>query len=68
MIAVAGAAVAAVLLVLDWQFGTISPWTRAAVVLGVGGTVVMAGALMGLVFASNRAGHDEAVDRRDGID
>lgn len=39
--------------------------TMLAVLGGVGGSVVMAGALMGLVFLSSGTGHDEDVDRLD---
>jgi hypothetical protein len=34
-----------------------------AVAGGVGGTVLLSGALMGLVFLSNRSGHDNSVGR-----
>lgn len=36
-----------------------------AVAGGVGGTVLLSGALMGLVFMSNRSGHDSSVGRGD---
>lgn len=36
-----------------------------ATVLGVGLTVLMAAALMGLIFLSSGTGHDEAVERFD---
>lgn len=36
-----------------------------AVAGGVGGTVMLSGALMGLVFVSNRSGHDNSVGRSD---
>lgn len=36
-----------------------------ATALGVGLTILMAAALMGLVFLSSGTGHDEAVDRAD---
>lgn len=32
-----------------------------AVALGVGGTMLLAGALMGLVFLSNGTGHDQSI-------
>lgn len=34
-----------------------------AVAGGVAGTVLLTGALMGLVFVSNRSGHDDSVGR-----
>ncbi len=40
--------------------------TMEAVIGGVGGSIVMAGALMGLVFLSSGTGHDEDVERFDG--
>lgn len=39
--------------------------TMAAVIGGVGGSVTLAGALMGLAFLSSGSGHDEDVDRID---
>ncbi|WP_017666808.1 hypothetical protein [Sandarakinorhabdus sp. AAP62] len=36
-----------------------------AVAGGVGGTVLLSGALMGLVFVSNSSGHDRSVGRSD---
>jgi hypothetical protein len=36
-----------------------------AVAGGVGGSVLLSGALMGLVFVSNRSGHDDSVGRGD---
>lgn len=61
-----GLAVAvAVLLYLRWA-GTLMPWeARLAIGLGVSLSFVVGGVLMGLVFASNRSGHDAQVDRRD---
>lgn len=32
---------------------------------GIAGTVLLSGALMGLVFVSNRSGHDDSVGRGD---
>ncbi|MBB4617604.1 hypothetical protein [Sphingomonas abaci] len=39
--------------------------TMFAILGGVGGSVVLAGALMGLLFLSSGSGHDEDVHRRD---
>lgn len=32
---------------------------------GIAGTILLTGALMGLVFVSNRSGHDDSVGRAD---
>jgi hypothetical protein len=54
---VAGATVA----LLWWWSGPL-PWIFAALTFGgVFGTMVMAAALMGLIFLSNGSGHDEQV-------
>jgi hypothetical protein len=55
---------ATVLAVLVWQLavdGFQSIHLLIAMALGVGLTMLLGGALMGLVFASSSAGHDEAV-------
>ena len=65
MIAVAGVVVIATLIALGAIYGPLSVMARVAVVLGIGGSVVMAAALMGLAFLSSGTGHDESVDRRD---
>ncbi len=39
--------------------------TMFAVIGGVGGSVILAGALMGLAFLSSGSGHDEDVERID---
>ena len=36
-----------------------------AVSVGVAGTLLLTGALMGLLFVSNRSGHDASVGRND---
>jgi hypothetical protein len=43
-------------------YGTLGWVAGAATVGGVTGSVLMAGALMGLAFLSSGSGHDEAVD------
>lgn len=53
------------LIALGWVYYFVSEMTIAiaiATLLGVGLTVFMAAALMGLVFLSSGSGHDEAVD------
>ncbi|QKR98797.1 hypothetical protein F9288_03410 [Sphingomonas sp. CL5.1] len=46
-------------------YGTLGWVATLATIGGVVGTVLMAGALMGLAFLSSGTGHDEAVDDRD---
>lgn len=61
-------ALLAVLAALGWLYATGAParWELwLAVAGGVGGTVLLSGALMGLVFVSNRSGHDNSVGRSD---
>jgi len=65
---VALCALLAVLAALGWLHATGAPqrWELwLAVAGGVGGTVLLSGALMGLVFVSNRSGHDDSVGRGD---
>ena len=63
MVAAAGAASAVAILLIERAHGTIRLVTKLAILGGVGGSVLMAGALMGLVFMSSGTGHDEDVDR-----
>ena len=65
MTVVAGIIVIATLIALAAVYGPLSIMGRIAVVLGVGGSVMMAAALMGLAFLSSGTGHDVEVDRRD---
>jgi len=53
---------------LQHFYGPLSIVGIAAAIGGIGGSVLMAAALMGLVFLSSGTGHDESVDRRDGVD
>ncbi|MGK6321111.1 hypothetical protein [Sphingomonas sp. DT-204] len=57
----AGVAVA----VLSWWIGPLPIHVAIATALGVGFTILMAAALMGLVFLSSGTGHDEEVERTD---
>ena len=66
MILVAAACSAGAIIGLAWVQGPLRLITMAAVIGGVGGSIVMAGALMGLVFLSSGTGHDEDVERFDG--
>lgn len=46
---------------LDFVYGPLSWVAIAAAIGGFGGTVMLAAALMGLVFLSSGSGHDERV-------
>ncbi|MET3438959.1 hypothetical protein [Sphingomonas sp. 1185] len=61
----AAVAVCFALVVLAEVYGPLNPVTMLGVVGGIGGMVMLTGALMGLVFLSSGTGHDEEVDRRD---
>ncbi|WCM26031.1 hypothetical protein NDN01_18725 [Sphingomonas sp. QA11] len=50
---------------LQHFYGPLSWIAILAAIGGIGGSVLMASALMGLVFLSSGTGHDEAVDARD---
>ena len=53
--------VLAALAVIWWQNGLVSINLYIATALGVGGTMLLATALMGLVFLSSGTGHDDSV-------
>lgn len=61
----AAIAAAAAIVALAYALGPLPLVTMLAVLGGVGGSVMMAGALMGLVFLSSGTGHDEDVERID---
>jgi len=48
-------------LLLDFAYGPLSWVAIAAAIGGFGGTIMLAAALMGLVFLSSGTGHDEQV-------
>ena len=50
---------------LDLWYGPLSWIAILAAIGGFGATIMMAAALMGLVFLSSGSGHDEDVDRFD---
>jgi hypothetical protein len=50
---------------LEYLYGPLSWVAVAAAIGGIGGSVLMASAQMGLVFISSGTGHDESVDARD---
>lgn len=64
-VAVAGAASVVAIIVMEWLQGPIRLVTKLAVLGGVGGSVLLAGVLMGLIFLSSGTGHDEDVERYD---
>ena len=56
LLVVGGAMVA-----IFWSEAEVSPHFFIAVELGIGMTMLLASALMGLVFLSNGTGHDESI-------
>ena len=56
LLVVGGAMVA-----IFWSEAEVSPHFFIAVALGIGLTMLLASALMGLVFLSNGTGHDESI-------
>jgi hypothetical protein len=65
MIAAAMACSVVTIMVMAHIQGPLRVVTMLAILGGVGGSVIMAGALMGLVFLSSGSGHDEDVERID---
>lgn len=63
MILVAAMCSAAAIVGLAWALGPLRRITMVAVIGGVGGSIVLAGTLMGLTFLSSGTGHDEDVGR-----
>ena len=59
ILVVAGAMVA-----IFWSEAEVSPHFFIAVALGIGVTMLLASALMGLVFLSSGTGHDESIEDR----
>ena len=62
MLAVTVAVVIAAIALLYWQNGMVSVHFYIAVALGIGFSMLLMGALMGLVFLSSGTGHDESVE------
>ena len=61
---VVSALVGAIAVAVLWRVNAGLPIHMAiATFIGVAGSVLMASALMGLIFLSSGSGHDEAVDR-----
>ncbi len=56
---------AAAIVLLAYLYGPLHLVTMFAILGGVGGSVMLAGALMGLAFLSSGSGHDEDVERID---
>ena len=65
MVLAAAICVAAVIATMAHLQGPLHLVTMLAVIGGVGGSVMMAGLLMGLAFLSSGSGHDEDVTRID---
>ena len=65
MVLVAALCSAGVIAVMAHLQGPLRLVTMFAILGGVGGSVIMAGLLMGLAFLSSGSGHDEAVTRID---
>lgn len=65
MVLVAAICVAAAIVALGQAYGELRLVTMLAVIGGIGGSVILAGLLMGLVFLSSGSGHDEDVERID---
>lgn len=65
MTVVAAICASAVIVAMAHIQGPLHLVTMAAVIGGVGGSVMLAGLLMGLVFLSSGSGHDEDVERID---
>jgi membrane glycosyltransferase len=64
MLAMTLAVVALILFLLYQQRGGVSIHFYIAVGLGVGFSMLLMSALMGLVFLSNGTGHDSSIDNR----
>lgn len=54
--------IAAALVWLDHAYGPLSWVTIVATVVGFGATIMLAAALMGLLFLSSGSGHDATID------
>lgn len=59
--------VALAIIGLEYFYGPLSIAVIVATVAGVGGSMMLAAALMGLIFLSSGTGHDEAVEDIDQI-
>lgn len=56
---------AAAIVAMALAYGPLNLVTMLALIGGVGGSVMLAGLLMGLIFLSSGTGHDERIDERD---
>ena len=56
------AGLVAIAMALLWKFEDVSVHFYIATALGIGFTMLLASALMGLMFLSSGTGHDDAVD------
>ncbi len=64
MMGITVATVIVALALIYKEVGLVSPHYFIATALGIGFSMLLMSALMGLVFLSSGTGHDEAVDRR----
>ena len=60
---IAVAFIVAAIAFLEYFYGPLSMGAVLAAIGGFGGSIMLAGALMGLVFLSSSSGYDEDVDR-----
>ena len=59
---VAIAFITAAIIVLERVYGPLGWVAILAVIGGAGGSIMLAAALMGLIFLSSGSGHDESID------
>ncbi|MET3824473.1 MULTISPECIES: hypothetical protein [Sphingomonas] len=57
--------IAGAILILEHVYGPLGWVATLAVIGGAGGSIMLAAALMGLVFLSSGSGHDESIDDLD---
>ena len=62
MLALTVIVVGAAMVAIFWSDADVSPHFFIAVALGIGFTMMLTSALMGLVFLSSGTGHDEAIE------
>ena len=63
MCAIAAVAIGGALVVLHGDGVVLRPNFVVALALGIGVSLLLAGALMGLVFVSANSGHDDSIER-----
>ena len=65
MVLAAALCIALVIVAMAYVQGPLHLVTMLAIIGGVGGSIILAGLLMGLAFLSSGSGHDEDVTRID---